>query len=64
MLGEYGTADGTHSADDIIGKLCDVAESHSGDSVVRVRAYPFCFLCAYLQSVACWMYLSEASSYY
>jgi hypothetical protein len=38
VLGEYGTADGTHSADDIIGKLCDVAEAHPGDAVVKVRA--------------------------
>ena len=37
VLGEYGTADGTHSADDIIGKLCDVAEAHPGDTVVKVR---------------------------
>ncbi|CAM6067449.1 unnamed protein product [Sphagnum tenellum] len=31
VLGEYGTPYGTHSADDIIGRLCDVAESHAGD---------------------------------
>lgn len=37
VLGEYGTADGTHSADVIIGKLCDVAEAHPGDTVVKVR---------------------------
>ena len=37
VLGEYGTADGTHLADEIIGKLCDVAEAHSGDAVVKVR---------------------------
>jgi AP-4 complex subunit epsilon-1 len=35
VLGEYGTADGTHSADDIIGRLCDVAESHPGDITVK-----------------------------
>ncbi|KAG0630461.1 hypothetical protein M758_1G179700 [Ceratodon purpureus] len=35
VLGEFGTADGTHSADDIIGKLCDVAEAHPGDTVVK-----------------------------
>ncbi|XP_024390606.1 AP-4 complex subunit epsilon [Physcomitrium patens] len=35
VLGEYGTVDGTHSADDIIGKLCDVAEAHPGDNVVK-----------------------------
>lgn len=34
VLGEYGTADGKYSAQYIIGKLCDVAEAHSGDNVV------------------------------
>jgi AP-4 complex subunit epsilon-1 len=35
-LGEYGTAYSTHSADDIIGRLCDdVAESHAGDITVK-----------------------------
>jgi len=44
VLGEYGTADGTHSADDIIGKLCDVAEAHLGDTVVKVSAPLFYFV--------------------
>lgn len=35
VLGEYGTADGTHSAIDIIARLCDIAEGHSGDDIVR-----------------------------
>lgn len=35
VLGEYGTADGAHSASYIIGKLCDVAEAHPGDDVVK-----------------------------
>eukprot|EP00250_Pteridium_aquilinum_P009548 c18743_g1_i1 orf=243-3203(+) len=35
VLGEYGTADGTHSAAYIIGRLCDVAETHPGDDVVK-----------------------------
>jgi hypothetical protein len=36
-LGEYGTAYSTHSADDIIGRLCDdVAESHAGDITVKI----------------------------
>lgn len=35
VLGEYGTADGSHSAAYIIGKLCDVAEAHLGDDVVK-----------------------------
>lgn len=35
VLGEYGTADGTHSAAYIIGRLCDVAEAHPGDDVVK-----------------------------
>lgn len=35
VLGEYGTTDGTHTPEDIILRLCDVAESHSSDDVVR-----------------------------
>ncbi|KAI5077093.1 hypothetical protein GOP47_0006917 [Adiantum capillus-veneris] len=35
VLGEYGTADRTHSAVYIIGKLCDVAEAHPGDDFVK-----------------------------
>ncbi|XP_057830971.2 AP-4 complex subunit epsilon [Cryptomeria japonica] len=35
VLGEYGTADGKYPASYIIGKLCDVAEAHSGDNVVK-----------------------------
>lgn len=35
VLGEYGTADGAHSAVDIIARLCDIAEGHSSDNVVR-----------------------------
>ncbi|KAI9092210.1 hypothetical protein K1719_027710 [Acacia pycnantha] len=37
VLGEYGTADGKHSASYISGKLCDVAEAYSDD--VTVKAY-------------------------
>ncbi|XP_054824029.1 AP-4 complex subunit epsilon-like [Prosopis cineraria] len=37
VLGEYGTADGKHSASYITGKLCDVAEAYSDD--VTVKAY-------------------------
>jgi hypothetical protein len=36
VLGEYGTADGKHSASYIIGKLCDVAEAHLTDDTVKV----------------------------
>jgi len=39
VLGEYGTADGTHSAEDIIGKLCDVAEARPGDTILKVRHF-------------------------
>lgn len=35
VVGEYGTADGAHSAAYIIGRLCDVAEAHPGDDVVK-----------------------------
>ncbi|XP_076933880.1 AP-4 complex subunit epsilon-like [Bidens hawaiensis] len=35
VLGEYGTADGKYSASYISGKLCDVAEAHSGDDAVK-----------------------------
>ncbi|CAM6082363.1 unnamed protein product [Calypogeia fissa] len=35
VLGEYSTADGSQSAIDIIGKLCDVIEAHPGDDVVK-----------------------------
>ena len=38
VLGEYGTADGTHSAAYIIGRLYDVAEAHPGDDLVKVSA--------------------------
>eukprot|EP00897_Mesotaenium_endlicherianum_P006964 jgi/Mesen1/6296/ME000325S05437 len=38
VLGEYGTADGRHTAEDIVARLCEVAESHSEDDVVRARA--------------------------
>ena len=48
VLGEYGTADGTHSADDIIGKLCDVVESHPSDNVVKVRVPLFSFVIHFL----------------
>lgn len=37
VLGEYGTADGKHSASYIMGKLCDVAEAHSNDDNVKVE---------------------------
>ncbi|KAL5702771.1 hypothetical protein ACHQM5_027943 [Ranunculus cassubicifolius] len=35
VLGEYGTADGKYSASYITGKLCDVADSHSSDDIVK-----------------------------
>ncbi|KAK9077851.1 hypothetical protein SSX86_006189 [Deinandra increscens subsp. villosa] len=35
VLGEYGTADGKYSASYISGKLCDVAEAHSSDDIVK-----------------------------
>lgn len=35
VLGEYGTADGKYSASYITGKLCDVADAHSSDDVVK-----------------------------
>ncbi|KAL5656351.1 hypothetical protein ACJX0J_035670, partial [Zea mays] len=38
VLGEYGTADGKHSASYIIGKLCDVAEAHLTDDTVKAYA--------------------------
>ncbi|KZV25288.1 epsilon-adaptin family protein [Dorcoceras hygrometricum] len=38
VLGEYGTADGKHSASYISGKLCDVAEAHSTDDTVKAFA--------------------------
>lgn len=47
VLGEYGTADGKHSASYIIGKLCDVAEAHPEDDTVKVITVLiiiFCYL--------------------
>ncbi|KAL7597385.1 hypothetical protein Lser_V15G30019 [Lactuca serriola] len=38
VLGEYGTADGKYSASYISGKLCDVAEAHSSDDIVKAYA--------------------------
>lgn len=38
VLGEYGTADGKHSASYITGKLCDMAEAYSNDEVVKAYA--------------------------
>eukprot|EP00850_Spirogloea_muscicola_P015675 SM000122S25782 [mRNA] locus=s122:233377:238941:- [translate_table: standard] len=38
VLGEYGTLHGNYSVEDIIGRLCDVAESHSSDDVVKGMA--------------------------
>ncbi|KAK6930683.1 Clathrin/coatomer adaptor, adaptin-like, N-terminal [Dillenia turbinata] len=38
VLGEYGTADRKFSASYIIGKLCDVAEAHSNDDIVKAYA--------------------------
>ncbi|KAL2348756.1 hypothetical protein Fmac_002756 [Flemingia macrophylla] len=35
VLGEYGTADGKHSASYISGKLCDIAEAYSNDENVK-----------------------------
>lgn len=37
MLGEYGTADGKHSATSIVTSLCDLADRYSEDTTVRVR---------------------------
>lgn len=36
VLGEYGTADGKYSASYITGKICDIAEAHSTDDMVKV----------------------------
>ncbi|CAI9772294.1 unnamed protein product [Fraxinus pennsylvanica] len=38
VLGEYGTFDGKYSAPYISGKLCDVAEAHSTDDIVKAYA--------------------------
>ncbi|KAL2548128.1 AP-4 complex subunit epsilon [Forsythia ovata] len=38
ILGEYGTADGKYSASYISGRLCDVAEAHSTDDIVKAYA--------------------------
>lgn len=38
VLGEYGTADGKHSASYITGKLCDMAEAYSNDETVKAYA--------------------------
>ncbi|KAF7829108.1 AP-4 complex subunit epsilon [Senna tora] len=38
VLGEYGTADGKHTASYITGKLCDIAESYSDDETVKAYA--------------------------
>ncbi|XP_024996813.1 AP-4 complex subunit epsilon-like isoform X2 [Cynara cardunculus var. scolymus] len=38
VLGEYGTADGKYSASYISGKLCDAAEAHSDDDIVKAYA--------------------------
>ncbi|XP_043708913.1 AP-4 complex subunit epsilon-like isoform X2 [Telopea speciosissima] len=38
VLGEYGTADGKFSASYITGKLCDVAEAHPSDVIVKAYA--------------------------
>ncbi|XP_010247394.1 PREDICTED: AP-4 complex subunit epsilon [Nelumbo nucifera] len=38
VLGEYGTADGKFSASYITGKLCDVAEAHPSDDIVKAYA--------------------------
>eukprot|EP00252_Welwitschia_mirabilis_P018924 TRINITY_DN4243_c0_g2_i1.p1 TRINITY_DN4243_c0_g2~~TRINITY_DN4243_c0_g2_i1.p1 ORF type:complete len:923 (+),score=193.52 TRINITY_DN4243_c0_g2_i1:295-2769(+) len=35
VLGEYGTANGKYSAQHIIGKLCDLADAHSEDDIVK-----------------------------
>ena len=58
MLGEYGTADGTHSAAYIIGRLYDVAEAHPGDDLVKVSANEciwliFCWSICRLDSDSC-----------
>ncbi|KAJ4968961.1 hypothetical protein NE237_015662 [Protea cynaroides] len=38
VLGEYGTADRKFSASYITGKLCDVAEAHPSDDIVKAYA--------------------------
>ncbi|KAI3692141.1 hypothetical protein L6452_31950 [Arctium lappa] len=38
VMGEYGTADGKYSASYISGKLCDAAEAHSNDDIVKAYA--------------------------
>ncbi|KAL5063521.1 hypothetical protein RYX36_025258 [Vicia faba] len=38
VIGEYGTADGKHSASYIAGKLCDMAEAYSNDEIVKAYA--------------------------
>ncbi|XP_031097335.1 AP-4 complex subunit epsilon-like [Ipomoea triloba] len=38
VLGEYGTAGGKYSAAYITGKICDVAEAHSTDDIVKAYA--------------------------
>lgn len=38
VLGEYGTADGKYSASYITGKICDIAEAHSTDDMVKAYA--------------------------
>ena len=53
MLGEYGTADGTHSAAYIVGRLYDVAEAHPGDDLVKVSANECIWLTCRLDSDCC-----------
>lgn len=42
ILGEYGTADGKYSGSYISGKLCDVAEVHPNDDIVKVYLLALC----------------------
>nr|GMD82035.1 AP-4 complex subunit epsilon [Ipomoea batatas] len=48
VLGEYGTAGGKYSAAYITGKICDVAEAHSTDDIVKVDR-KLSFLNGYVQ---------------
>lgn len=60
VLGEYGTADGKHSASYIIGKLCDVAEAHPEDDTVKVLYLSSVFVILVpSMRVACMQYQEE-----
>ena len=46
VVGEYGAADGGSSADAVIARLCDAAESNSDSNDVRVRVVHATLLCS------------------